>query len=126
VETVARPLSLPRSKTLSRVGGMAATLVVAVLMAGLLAPVIPLPRLGLRNWLVVLFQINAGVGQLPAQPLGIFNPVDVVVLVLVGGTFVSLWPKAARVDRVLVVIAAVLPFVGIALLASPIRPTGHR
>jgi len=85
-------------------------------MAGLLGPVIASPGLGLRNWLVVLFQINAGVGQLPAEPLRVFNPLDVVVLVLVGVTFASLWPKATRVDRILVVIATGLPFVGIAVL----------
>jgi hypothetical protein len=113
---LACPLSLPRSKILPRVGGVAAILVVAGLMAGLLGAAIPATGLGLRNRLVVLFQINAGVGQLPVEPLRVFNPLDVVVLVLVGVTFASLWPKAATVDRISLVIAAGLPFVGIALL----------
>jgi hypothetical protein len=97
-------------------GGVAALLVVAVLTAGLLSPAVPLPGLGLRNSLVVLFEINAGAGQLPPDALRVFNPLDVTVLLLVGVAFVSLWPVLGRVSRILIVIAAGLPFIGIALL----------
>ncbi|HXN03261.1 MAG TPA: hypothetical protein VN895_00375 [Candidatus Acidoferrum sp.] len=115
-DSVAGAARDPRSNTLFRIGGIAALLVVAVLIAGLLSPVVSLPGLGLRSWLVVLFEINAGSGQLPPDVLRVFNPLDVAVLVLVGVAFVSLWPVLRRVSRILTVIAAGLPFIGIALL----------
>jgi hypothetical protein len=71
------PAEVPRSTILSRLGGVTAMLVVAVLTVGVFSPTVPLPGLGLRNWLVVLFQINAGLGQLPADPLHIVNPLDI-------------------------------------------------
>lgn len=106
----------PRSSTQSRLGGTAAMLVVAALTVGALSPTIPLQGLGLRNWLVVLFQINAGSGQLPTDPLRIFNPLDLGILVLVGLTFASFWPVTGRVSQILLAIALGLPFVGIAVL----------
>jgi hypothetical protein len=105
-----------KSSTQSRVGGIAALLVVASLVVGVLGLVIPLPGLGLRNWLVVLFQINAGAGQLPADPLRVFNPVDVTILVLVGVTIASLGRALGSVGTILKVVAAGLPFAGIAVL----------
>jgi len=105
-----------KSSTQSGVGGIAALLVVAVLIAGMLSLAIPLPGLGLRNWLVVLFQINAGAGQLPPDPLRVFNPLDVTILVLVGVAFASLGPALGRVSTILKVVAAGLPFAGIAVL----------
>ncbi len=105
-----------KSSTQSRVGGIGASLVVASLIVGMLGLVIPLPGLGLRNWLVVLFQINAGAGQLPPDPLRVFNPLDVTILVTVGVTIASLGRALGRVSTVLRIIAAGLPFAGIAIL----------
>jgi hypothetical protein len=105
-----------KRSTQSRVGGIAALLVVAGLIAGLLGLAIPLQGLGLRNWLVVLFQINAGAGELPPGPLRVFNPLDVTILVLVGVTLASLGRDLGRGSMILKIVAAGLPFVGIAVL----------
>ena len=95
---------------------MAAILTAAVLLIGLVGFVISSPGLGLRNWLVVLFEINAAAGTLPPDPLRIFNPLDVAVLILVGVTFLGLWPALGRAHRIWMSIAVALPFVGIAVL----------
>lgn len=91
-------------------------LVTALLLIGLVGIAVSLPGLGLRNWLVVLFEINAGMGGLPADPLRVFNPLDVTVLVLVGITFLGLWRVLGRVNRIWMALAVALPFVGMAAL----------
>lgn len=106
----------PRPTALSRSAGVAGLLVTVLLLIGLVAIALSLPGLAFRNWLLVLFQINARVGALPADPLRVVNPLDVVVLVLVGVTFLGLWPDLGRVNRIWISIAVALPFVGIALL----------
>jgi hypothetical protein len=107
-----------KSSTPSRVGGIAALLVMASLIAGLLGLAIPLQGLGLRNWLVVLFQINAGAGELPVDPLHVFNPFDVAILVLVGVAFASLGRVLGRGSAILKIFAAGLPFAGIVILLT--------
>ena len=77
------------SSGLSRLGGVSAILAAAVLLASPLSFFVALPGLGLRNWLVVLFALNAGTGGLPADPLRILNPLDFAVLVLVGIAFLG-------------------------------------
>jgi hypothetical protein len=86
----------------------------AILLIGLVGFAGSLPGFGLRNWLVVLFEINAGVGDLPVDPLRVLNVLDVAVLVLVGVTFLGLWPTLHH--RIWMGIAVALPFVGIVLL----------
>jgi hypothetical protein len=105
-----------KSSTQPRVGGIAALLVVASLIAGVLGLAIPFQGLGLRNWLVVLFQINAAVGELPPDPLRVFNPLDVTILVLVGVTIARMGHALGRASTILKIIAAGLPFAGIAIL----------
>jgi uncharacterized membrane protein len=92
-------------------------LVAAMLLASLLSFFIALPGLGLRNWLVVLFELNAGTGGLPVDPLRILNPLDFAVLVLVGITFLGLRPALQRVSKAWTAIAVAMPFAGIALFA---------
>lgn len=100
-----------------RLGGVSAMLVTAILLTSLLSFFIALPGLGLRNWLVVLFEINAGAGGLPVDPLRVLNPLDFAVLLLVGFTFLGLPPQDWHRSRVWWIIAVVLPFAGIALFA---------
>jgi hypothetical protein len=54
---------------------------------GIVALLVGLPGLDLRTWLIVLFQINAGIGTLPGDPLRVFNTLDVAVLVLAAVAF---------------------------------------
>lgn len=104
------------SRALSRVGGVASILVALLLLVGLVGLAVPLPGLGIRNWLVVLLQINSGLDGLPPDPLRVFNPLDIAVLVLVGVTFLGTWPGPGRPHKVWVVIATALPLLGIAVL----------
>jgi hypothetical protein len=107
-----------RVTALTRAGGFAALVVAAVLMVGLAGLLVPLPGLGLRNWLVVLFGIDSGLGGLPADPLRVFNPWDIGTLALAGVAYLGLWPVLGGVNRIWMGIAVVLPFAGIAVLAA--------
>jgi len=105
-----------RSGGLLRLGGAAAVAAAVVLLAGLAGLAVSSPGLGLRNWLVVLFQLNSGIGHLPPEPLRVLNPVDVAALVLVGLAFLGLWPGPNAAHRVWMGIAVALPLAGIAVL----------
>ncbi len=91
-------------------------LVIALLLTGIIGLAIALPGLGLKNWLVVLFGINAGVGEVSYNSLSILNPLDIVVLVLTGLTFVGFWPGLGKAHKVWNSIAVALPFIGIVVL----------
>ncbi len=99
-------------------GGGAAVAFAALLLVGLVGLIVPAAGLGLRNWLVVLFGLNSGLGTLPADPLRVFNVFDVVALVLVGVAFLGLWPVLSKISRVWTAIAIVLPLAGIGVLLA--------
>lgn len=101
---------------LHRAAGVAALLVTAILLIGIVGLVIPLQGLGLRNWLVVLFELNGGMSALPADPLRVFNPLDIAALILVGVTYLGLWPTLSKVNKFWMSVAIALPFAGIAFL----------
>jgi hypothetical protein len=90
--------------------------VAVILLIGIFALAFGLPGLDLRTWLVVLFQTNAGVGSLPAEPLRAFNPLDVAALVLFALTVPGVWSVFRRVGRTWLVVMVALPFAGLALL----------
>jgi uncharacterized membrane protein len=96
------------------VGLVSSGLVSILLIGGLKSFFIVLPALGLQNWLVVLFRIN--VGQLGSDSLRILNPIDFAMLVLVGLTFLGLWPLLARGHKIWISLAVALFHIGIALL----------
>lgn len=107
---------LARRRGLPYVGGIAAELTGAVLVIGAVGAAASLSGLAPRNWLVVLFQINAGLGALPADPLRVPNAIDFGILVLAGVTFLGLWSTLAH--RVWMGVAVVLPFAGIGVLLA--------
>ena len=106
------------SRVLARSGAVAAGVVALMLLTGIAALAFGLPGLQLRTWLVVLFQINADVGSLPARPLRVFNPLDVIVLILTGVTIMAAWSLISRPSRAWLLISVTLPFFGIALLIA--------
>jgi hypothetical protein len=83
---------------------------------GIVALLVGLPGLDLRTWLIVLFQINAGIGTLPGDPLRVFNTLDVAVLVLAAVAFLGAWSLVPSRRRVWPVISVTLPLAGIAVL----------
>ncbi len=90
-------------------------LVAATLLVGVAGLAVELPGPGLRNWLVVLFQLNAGAGDLPVDPLRVVNPIDFGALILVGITFLGLCPMFGKTHRLWMTVAVALPFAGIAV-----------
>jgi hypothetical protein len=103
----------------SVVGGIAAMLVAALLvvgLVGLLGPAVFGSSLGPRNWLAVLLESNLGVGTLPADALRLLNPIDLVLLSAVGVAYLGFWPGPGRPHRVWMAIAVALPFAGIVVL----------
>lgn len=103
-----------RVVTLPRVGGSAALVTDAILFLGLVGLAAQQQGLGVKNWLIVLFQINSGYFRLDS--LRTLNPIDVAVLALVGLTFLGLWPTLGRLHRIWMGIAIAMPFAGIAVL----------
>jgi hypothetical protein len=101
---------------LGHVGGVAAILTAALLLTGLLGWAIAPQGLGPRNWLVVLFQINAGINHVSADMLRLLNPLDVAILAFVGLTYLGLRRSYAGTRGALLVLAAALPFIGIPVL----------
>lgn len=99
-------------------GGVAALLAASLLLVGIAALVLGLPGLELRTWLVVLLQINAGIGTLPAEPLRVFNPLDVALLVLTAAVILGIWPMPPGVSRAWLYLSVGLPFAGTALLLA--------
>jgi hypothetical protein len=100
---------------MSRFAGVAALTVALLLLLGVVGLAVSSPGLGLRNWLVVLFQLNSGRGSLPSEPLRLVNWLDAAILVLVALTFLSLWPGPGRPHRLWMAIAVALPLLGIPL-----------
>lgn len=98
---------------LRRVGADAAFVAAALLVVGAFGLVVRAPGLGLRNWLVVFFQLSSGVGQLPDDPLRLLNPLDIAILVAVGIAYLGLWPGPVRPHPLWMVVATALPFAGI-------------
>lgn len=65
---------------------------------------------------MLLFQVN--LGRIDYDSLKSLNPLDLLVLLLVGITLVGLWPVLARGKKVWISIAVAQPFLGIVLLAA--------
>jgi hypothetical protein len=105
-------------RLLRRVGGVSAIATCFIMLLGAAALALGLRGLGLRPWLLVMFQMNAGIGSLPADPLRVFNPLDVIMLVLTGLTILGTWSIISRSSRVWFPISVVLPFAGIAVLIT--------
>jgi hypothetical protein len=105
-----------RTSSLQRVSLVSAGLVAVVLVGGLKSLLAVLQGLGFHNWLVLLFQINAG--QVDYATLRVLNPLDLLILILVAMTFIGLWPSLARGRKIWISIAIAQPLLGIVLLLA--------
>jgi hypothetical protein len=68
-----------------------------------------------QNWLIVLFELNAGLRSGQPDPLHGFNVLDVTILALVGMAFLGLTPVLRRFSKTWMTIAIAMPFLGIAV-----------
>lgn len=98
----------------SSVGGIAALVVAATLLVGLVAAGKGVA--GWRPWLTILFSVNAG--RIPRDSLRGVRPVDVALLLLAGASFTGFWPGPGTSDTGWMTIAIAQPALGIPLLAA--------
>jgi hypothetical protein len=75
-------------------------------------------RLFPDNWLIVIFQLLVGFAGVSANRLqGLFYP-DMIILALVGAMDLGLYMALKRTNRIWALVAAVQPFLGIALMLA--------
>lgn len=97
-------------------GGVAALVTAAMLLAGIGGFAARFRRL--RPWLAVLFGINAGWGDVSRDTLRGINPIDVLLLLLAGVTFIGFWPGPGTRQLAWTALAIALPFAGIVILLA--------
>jgi hypothetical protein len=71
-----------------------------------------------NNWLVVLFKLNAGYEAVQFNLLQKLNNIDIVILALVGITYLGLYPALRGASKIWRIIALVQPFLGILLFIA--------
>ena len=71
-----------------------------------------------NNWLVVLFELNAGFYGVQFDQLYGLNPLDITIMALVTTMYLGLYAALRRTNRVWSMIAAVIPFLGIVLFIA--------
>jgi len=97
-------------------GGVAAILAAVTLLVGI-AGMVRRSHRG-RPWLVVLFGINAGYGDVSPDTLRAVQPVDVLLLLLAGVTYIGFWPGPGASQAVWMSLAIAQPLLGIAILLA--------
>ncbi|MGO4340961.1 hypothetical protein [Pedococcus sp. 2YAF34] len=95
-------------------GGMAAVLAAATLLAGV--PGMALGRARWSPWLTVLFGFNARYRVTPRDALRGVRAVDVALLLLVGATYAGFWPGPATGHAWWMTLAIAQPVLGVPLL----------
>jgi hypothetical protein len=71
-----------------------------------------------NNWLLVLFQLNAGLNGVQFDLLSVLNPLDLAILALVATMYLGLYAALEKTSRILSLIAAIQPFLGIVLFVA--------
>lgn len=113
-----------RRNWLYRIGGAAALVVFVLFLIGIIGIITVGPQptttngwftLFQNNWLVVLFKLNAGFSGIQPDSLNVLNLLDIVIMALVGTMFLALYVALRRMSNVWPVVAASLPFLGIAV-----------
>jgi hypothetical protein len=116
----------PRAARFSAISGATALLLAALLTIGLTGPTAMLLGVGIaggwptafRNWLIVLFELNAGIEEVQFGLLRGLNPLDIVILGLVAATLPGIYMHVGKTSRILSMVAAVQPFLGIVLYVA--------
>jgi hypothetical protein len=113
-----------RWKSLYKVGGAAALIVLVLFLVGIVG-VITVARQPTaasswftpfqNNWLVVLFKLNAGFSEVQPDLLQVVNLLDIVIMALFGTMFLALYVALRRTSKTWSIVAASLPFLGIAV-----------
>jgi hypothetical protein len=70
------------------------------------------------NWLVVLFQLNAGFSGVEYGLLYQLNPLDIAILALAGIAFLGLYVALRSTSKIWSLIAVIQPFLGIVLFVA--------
>jgi hypothetical protein len=104
-----------------KISGGAALLLALLFLVAILVLVITVLQPGMindwlsflqNNWLMILFKINAGVGEVQFNQLYGVNPVDLVLMTLVIVMYAGLYVVLKRTSRIWSMIAAILPILG--------------
>lgn len=96
------------------VAGLAAGLVALILLVGI-AGLLTRRARG-RPWLLVLFGINAGRGDVSPDTLRAVQPVDVLLLLLAAVAYAGFWPGPGADHVAWMIVAIAQPLLGIAML----------
>lgn len=105
----------PRWRLLYKIVGIVISIVFLLLLIGIIGLIgdfQPDTTIGWisNNWLVKIIKLNLGIS---GESIYSFNFLDLLIMVLVGITFVALYPTLRKVSRVWTIIAICEPFVGI-------------
>jgi hypothetical protein len=110
---------------LYKVGGAAALIVCVLFLIGIIGIISvgsqPATTNGWftpfqNNWLVVLFKLNAGFSGVQPDLLNVLNLLDMAIMALVGTMLLALYVALRRTNKMWSLVAASLPFLGIAVL----------
>lgn len=97
-------------------GGVAAILAAATLLAGIAGLAVHSHR-G-RPWLIVLYGVNAGYGDVSHETLRAVQPIDVLLLLLAGATYAGFWPGPGASHPWWMALAITQPLLGIGILLA--------
>ncbi len=112
------------SQNLYRIAGAAALMAGALFLVALvdlvIAGVTSAGWLSLLqdNWLVVLFQLNAGLNAVRYDLLNQLNLLDMAILALTATMYLGLYAALRRTSRIGAIIAALQPFLGLVLFIA--------
>jgi hypothetical protein len=111
-------------KWLFRLGGSAALILLALFLIGAAGITCSQPaaihnRLSvLQNWLIVLFKLNVGSCEIQPDALNALNLLDIIIMALFGVMFLPVYVALRQTARTWSVVAASLPFLGIAVFLA--------
>ncbi len=108
---------LPGWAQFIRLGGLSAYLLLALFLIGLTGIASAENKWSFLqdNWLMILFKINASFQRTSPDRLNLLNLVDLVIMVLFGLLFLSLYAALHHTSRIWSIVAASLPFLGLVL-----------